>query len=194
MIVAQAVRLSHSIMTFAALQTQLYCVEIRLRAYKVRGSVARSLMTTLEPLTMPPESLHQALKTLLDSHKVLYEQILHHTDGVTPRPPSPVVSGRQAVAEDVISLANSVDGTVSSMSRSVTPPIETRSKSDADQFVTAPRNAKFFFEDHHIQVMVRASRTTMRLAVLTNVPVRSRESCSKYTDISSSMNRTRPDV
>jgi hypothetical protein len=169
MVVAQAVRLSHSTMTFAALQTQLYCVEIRLRAYKVRGSVARSLMTILEPLTMPPESLHQALKTLLDSHKVLYEQMLHHTDGVTPRPPSPVVSGRQAVAEDVISLANSVNGTVSSTSRSVTPPIEIPSNGDTDPFATTPRNAKFFFEDHHIQVMVRASRTTICLAVLTDV-------------------------
>jgi hypothetical protein len=169
MIVAQAVRLSHSIITSAALQTQLYCVEIRPGAYKDRGSPARPLMTILKPFTMPPESLHQALKTLLDSHKVLYEQMLHHTDGATPRPPSPVVSGRQTVAEDVISLANSVDGTVSSMSRSVTPPIESPSNSDTDPFATAPRNAKFFFEDHHIQVMVRASRTTICLAVLTDV-------------------------
>jgi hypothetical protein len=112
-------------------------------------------MTILDPATMPSGDLQQTLRSLLDSQKILYEQLLrsNQPDSVPLRPPSPVVSEGQVAPEDVVSLVDSVDTTISSISRPASPLIQIRDQS-LDLIAAGPRNASFFFEDRLFRLSV----------------------------------------
>jgi hypothetical protein len=121
-------------------------------------------MTILEPPAMPPPGdLQHTLRALLDSQKVLYEQLLRsapgNNDSVSSRPPSPAVSEGQAALEDALSLVDSVDHTLSSLSRPSTPSSDTHSHS-LDVIAMRSRNANFFFEDRLVRISVSCRSET----------------------------------